>query len=96
VAVHPFGRVFTWAEFKSKFREAQVPESIRELKRREFENLEQKDNTIMKYVRDFLALSRYAGDEVNTDEKRKIMFLRGVHPYLRMQLRMLKATEFKS
>jgi hypothetical protein len=32
---------------------------------------------------------------VNTDEKRKKRFLRGVHPYLRMQLRMLKATEFQ-
>nr|XP_051190004.1 uncharacterized protein LOC127303298 [Lolium perenne] len=95
VAVHPIGRVFTWAEFKRKFRDAQVPESIMELKRREFENLEQKENTIMKYVRDFSALSRYAGDEVNTDEKRKKRFLRGLHPYLRMQLRMLKAKEFQ-
>jgi hypothetical protein len=95
VAVHPVGRVFTWAEFKKKFRDAQVLESIMELKRREFENLEQRENTIMKYVRGLSALSRYAGDEVNTDEKRKKRFLRGVHPYLRMQLRMLRATEFQ-
>jgi hypothetical protein len=95
VAVHPVGRVFTWAEFKRKFRDAQVPESIMELKWTEFENLEQKENTNMKYVRDFSALSRYAGDEVNTDENRKKRFLRGVHPYLRMQLRMLKVTEFQ-
>jgi hypothetical protein len=66
VVVHPVGRVFTWEEFKRKFRAAHVPESIMELKRREFENLEQKEKTIMKYVRDFSALSRYAGDEVNT------------------------------
>ena len=32
---------------------------------------------------------------MNTDEKRKKRFLRGVHPYLRMQLRMLRATEFQ-
>jgi hypothetical protein len=33
VAIHPPGRVFTWEEFKKKFREANVPESIMELKR---------------------------------------------------------------
>jgi hypothetical protein len=38
VAIHPPGRVFTWDEFKKKFREANVPESIMELKRREFDN----------------------------------------------------------
>jgi hypothetical protein len=40
VAIHPPRRVFTWEEFKKKFREANVPDSIMELKRREFENLE--------------------------------------------------------
>jgi hypothetical protein len=39
VAIHPLGRVFTWEEFKKKFREANVPESIAELKRMEFETL---------------------------------------------------------
>ena len=29
----------TWAEFRQRFRETHVPESIMELKRREFENL---------------------------------------------------------
>jgi hypothetical protein len=48
VAIHPPGRVFTWEEFKKKFRESNVPESIMELKRREFENLAQNDKPIMK------------------------------------------------
>jgi hypothetical protein len=43
VAIHPPGRVFTWEEFKKKFGESNVPESIMELKRREFENLTQND-----------------------------------------------------
>jgi hypothetical protein len=42
-----------------------------ELKRREFENLTQNDKFIMKYVREFSLLSRYALEDVNTDEKRK-------------------------
>jgi hypothetical protein len=94
VAIHLPGRVFTWEEFKRKFREANVPESIMELKRREFENLEQKDKTIMRYVKEFTLLSRYASGEVNTDEKRKKKFMRGLHPMAKMQLRMLKAADF--
>jgi hypothetical protein len=95
VAIHPPERVFTWDEFKRKFREANVPESIMELKRREFDNLEQKDKTIMRYVKEFTLLSRYASDAVNTDEKRKIRFMRGLHPVAKMQLRILKAADFQ-
>jgi hypothetical protein len=91
---HHLGRVFPWEEFKKKFKEANVAESIMELKRREFENLEQKDKTIMKYVKEFTLLSRYASDEVNTDEKRKKRFMRGLHPLAKMQLRMLKVADF--
>jgi hypothetical protein len=95
VAIHPPGRVFTWEEFKKKFREANVPESIMELKRREFENLAQNDKSIMKYVKEFTLLSRYASEDVNTDEKRKKRFMRGLHPMAKMQLRMLKAAGFQ-
>ncbi|KAK1647052.1 hypothetical protein QYE76_064857 [Lolium multiflorum] len=42
VAVYPAGKVFTWEEFTRKFRESNVPESIVELKRREFESLERR------------------------------------------------------
>ncbi|KAK1642873.1 hypothetical protein QYE76_060678 [Lolium multiflorum] len=58
VAVYPAEKVFTWEEFKRKFRESNVPESIVELKRREFESLEQKDKAILTYVREFSKLSR--------------------------------------
>ncbi|KAK1632812.1 hypothetical protein QYE76_007127 [Lolium multiflorum] len=95
VAVHPVGRVFTWEEFKRKFRESNVPKSVMELKRREFENLEQKDKAIMTYDREFSGLSRYAADEVSTEDKRKKRFMRGLNPSFKMQLRMLKAMEFQ-
>jgi hypothetical protein len=71
VAIHPPGRVFTWEDFKRKIREANVLESIMELKQREFENLEQKDKTVMRYVKEFTLLSCYASNEVNIDVKRK-------------------------
>jgi hypothetical protein len=95
VAIHLPGRVFTWEEFKRKFREANVPESIMELKRTEFDNLAQKDKTIMRYVKEFTLLSRYATDAVNTDENKKKRFMRGLHPMAKMQLRMLKVADFQ-
>ncbi|KAK1649890.1 hypothetical protein QYE76_067695 [Lolium multiflorum] len=95
VAIYSAGKVFTWEEFARKFRESHVPESIVELKRREFESLEQKDKAILTYVREFSKLSRYAVDEVNTEDKKKKRFLRGLSPQFKVQLRMMRATEFQ-
>ncbi|KAK1615471.1 hypothetical protein QYE76_020988 [Lolium multiflorum] len=95
VAVYPADKVFTWDEFKRKFRESNVPESIVELKRREFESLEQKDKAILTYVREFSGLSRYAVEEVNTEDKKKKRFMQGLNPRFKVQLRMLRATEFQ-
>ncbi|KAK1682472.1 hypothetical protein QYE76_043320 [Lolium multiflorum] len=89
VAVYPAGKVFT-----RKFGESNVPESIVELKRREFESLEQKDKAILTYVREFSKLSRYAVEEVNTEDKKKKRF-RGVKSQFKVQLRMMRATEFQ-
>ncbi|KAK1670154.1 hypothetical protein QYE76_058313 [Lolium multiflorum] len=95
VVVYPAEMVFTWEEFKRKFRESNVPESIVELKRREFESLEQKDKAILTYVREFSGLSRYAVEEVNTEDKKKKRFMRGLNPQFKVQLRMLRASEFQ-
>ena len=54
-----------------KFREAHVPESIMELKRREFEDMRQNYVPVGRYINAFNTLSRYALDEVDTEEKRK-------------------------
>jgi hypothetical protein len=74
------------------FRESNVPESIIQLKRGEFESLEQKDKAILTYVREFSGLPRYAAEEVNTEHKRKKRFMRGLNPAYNVQLRMLRAT----
>src|SRR3954465_10176960 len=42
----------------------------------------------MKYIREVSQLSRYAEEDVNTEEKRKNRFLRGLNPFVRMQLRL--------
>ncbi|KAK1664883.1 hypothetical protein QYE76_053042 [Lolium multiflorum] len=95
VAVHPPEKVFTWEEFKKKFRDAHVSESVVALKKREFDELNQNTAPIMQYVRDFNRLSRYAPEEVDTEEKRKKRFMKGMNPYMKMQLRLARTAEFQ-
>ncbi|KAK1650342.1 hypothetical protein QYE76_068147 [Lolium multiflorum] len=95
VTVHPPEKVFTWEEFKKNFRDAHVPESVVELKKREFDELHQNTAPITQYVRDFNRLSRYAPKEVDSDEKRKKRFMKGMNPYMKMQLRLAQTTEFQ-
>ena len=50
---------------------------------------------VQRYVRDFSILSRYATDEVDTDEKRQKRFMKGLNPYMKMQLRLARPREFQ-
>jgi hypothetical protein len=87
-------KVFSWEEFKEKFRTFHVPESIVELKRREFEDLKQGSSSMMSYIKEFTRFSRYASDEVSTDNKRVKRFLRGLDPYAAMQMKLTKPRNF--
>ena len=95
LAMKPHEAVITWDEFKERFRNTHVPESVMEIKRREFENLRQNDYPVLRYVREFSLLSRDATDEVDTEEKRRKSLMKGLSPYMRMQLRLTKPTEFQ-
>jgi len=95
VLVQPPDHIFTWEEFKEEFRKAHIPESIMELKRREFDTLQQNEMTMLKYVGEFNRLSRYAEEDVNTDAKRQKRFMKGLHPYMKMRLRLVKTTRFE-
>jgi hypothetical protein len=46
----------------------------------------QNDSPILRYVRELSELSRYAPDEVDTEEKRVKRFIKGLNPYMRMLL----------
>jgi hypothetical protein len=49
------------------------------LKKKEFEYLKQGSMTVSEYVTRFTQLSRYALDNVNTDEKKQDWFLNGLN-----------------
>jgi hypothetical protein len=65
-----------------------------ELKRREFEDLKQGNSTMMSYIKEFNRLSHYASDEVSTDTRRVKRFLRGLDPYVAMQMKLTKPQNF--
>jgi hypothetical protein len=78
-AMQANGYVMPWEEFKSKFSKAHVPMGLIKRMRDDFKNLKQGSLSIVNYRDKFLTLSRYAPDDVDTDEKTKERFLNGLH-----------------
>jgi hypothetical protein len=62
--------VITWNEFKARFRTHYVPRGTLKLKKMEFSELQHGEMTVNEYLNRFTQLSRYALDDVNTDEKK--------------------------
>jgi hypothetical protein len=56
------------------------------LKRKEFADLKQGGMTVNEYLNSFIQLSRYARDDINTDEKKHDMFLNGLNDDIQFQL----------
>jgi hypothetical protein len=76
----------TWNEFKARFRTHYVPRGTMKLKRKEFAELKQGDMIVNEYLNSFIQLSRYAPDDINTDEKKQDMFLNGLNDDIQFQL----------
>jgi hypothetical protein len=68
-----------WNEFKAIFRSHHVPEGIMKLKKNEFQDLKQGSRTMSEYVTRFTQLSRYAPNDMETDEKKQNCFLNGLN-----------------
>jgi hypothetical protein len=69
VEAHEEPNTINWNEFKMAFRSHHVPQGINKLKKNEFQDLKQGSMTVSEYVTHFTQLSRYASNDVDTDEK---------------------------
>jgi hypothetical protein len=76
----------SWNEFKAQFRTHYVPRGMLKLKKKEFSELQQDEMTVNEYLNKFTQMSRYAPDEVNTDEKKQDAFLNGPNNKIQFQL----------
>jgi hypothetical protein len=56
------------------------------LKKKEFTDLKQGGMTVNEYLNSFIQLSRYATEDINTDEKKQDMFLVGLNVDIQFQL----------
>jgi hypothetical protein len=56
-----------------------VPFGMIKLKKKEFEDFKQGSMSVNEYVTRFSQLSRYAPDDVDTDEKKQARFLNGLN-----------------
>jgi hypothetical protein len=75
-----------WNEFKARFRTHYVPRGTMKLKRKEFADLKQDGMTVNEYLNSFIQLSRYAPNDINTDEKKYDVFQSGLNDYIQFQL----------
>jgi hypothetical protein len=76
----------TWNEFKARFRTHCIPCGTLKLKKKEFFNLQQGSMTMNEYLNRFTQLSRYAPDNVITNEKKHDAFLNGLNDEIQFQL----------
>jgi hypothetical protein len=75
-----------WNEFKARFRNHYVPRGTNKLKKKEFANLRQGSIMVNEYLNSFIQLSRYATEDINTDEKKQDMFMEGLNGDIQFQL----------
>jgi hypothetical protein len=66
------------SEFRAAFHAHHVPQGVIKLKK-EFQDLKQGSMTVNLYVTKFTQLSRYASNEVGTDERKQDYFLNGLN-----------------
>jgi hypothetical protein len=76
----------TLNEFQTRFCTHYVPHSTMKLKKKEFANLKQGSMSMNEYLNSFIQLFRYAPDDINTDEKKKDMFLNGLNDDVQFQV----------
>jgi hypothetical protein len=75
-----------WDEFKAHFHTHYVPRGTMNLKKKEFADLKQGSMAVNEYLNSFIQLSRYATEDINTDEKKHDMFLNGFADGMQFQL----------
>jgi hypothetical protein len=85
----------TWNEFKARFHNHYVPCGTMKLKKKEFTDLKHGSMIVNEYLDSFIQLSRYALDNINTNEKEQDMFLNGLNDDIQFQLLNTDYTDFQ-
>jgi hypothetical protein len=84
-----------WNEFKAHFHTHYIPRGTMKLKKKKFADLKQGSITVNEYLNSFIQLSRYAPDDINTDQKKQDMFLNGLNDDIQFQLLNMNYADFQ-
>jgi hypothetical protein len=95
IEAHEEAKSISGHEFKNSFRSHHVPLGVTKLKKKEFKDLKQGSMTVSEYVTNFTQLSRYAPDNVDTNEKKQDWFLNGLIGHLAYALEALDFVNFQ-
>jgi hypothetical protein len=76
---HPNVEAITWNEFKARFRSQYMPHGTLKLKKKGFFDLNQVCMMVNEFLNQFIQLSRYATNNISTDEKKLDTFLKGLN-----------------
>jgi hypothetical protein len=82
-----------WNEFQIHFHTHYVAHSTMKLK--EFADLKQGSMSVNEYLKSFIELSKYAPDDINTDEEKQDMFLNGLNDDVQFQLLNMDYADFQ-
>jgi predicted PolB exonuclease-like 3'-5' exonuclease len=83
-----------WREFKAAFKGHHIPAGIMDRKLNEFLALTQGNRTVLQYAQAFNDLCQYARYHVDTDEKKRDRFRRGLNTKLRDCLNTVRANNY--
>ncbi|GJN40281.1 hypothetical protein PR202_gb29479 [Eleusine coracana subsp. coracana] len=75
----PAGRRVEWNEFKTAFCAHFIPAGLMQRKFQEFIDLKQGGRNVLQYSETFNHLDQYATDYVNTEDRKRYAFLRGMN-----------------
>jgi hypothetical protein len=95
-AAHADANTITWQEFRDDFHAHHIPSGIMKLNKKEFLSLTQGNMYVIEYHDRFTQLSRYAPEEVDTNEKRQELFLEGLIGPLNYQLQSYTFPNFQT
>jgi hypothetical protein len=79
VEAHEESEGINWPKFIATFCAHHVPQGVIKLKKKEFQDLKQGSVFVNEYVTNFTQLSRYAPNEVDTNEEKQKCFLNGLN-----------------
>jgi hypothetical protein len=78
-----------WTKFRGDFHAQHIPADIMNNKHREFMDLQQGDQSVYAYSKLFNHLTQYAPEQVDTDEKKRCNFKKGLFTKLQQRLALM-------